>query len=66
MPQWRSPLNLPHGESYATTDIVAVVPIKSGMSLQAGVKNLFDRNYDYTAGYPQEGRNWFFNVRYQY
>jgi iron complex outermembrane receptor protein len=61
-----SPLFLPYGESYATTDIVAVVPIRSGMSLQAGVKNLLDRNYYYTAGYPQEGRNWFFNLRYHF
>jgi len=61
-----SPLFLPYSESYATTDIVAVVPIRSGMSLQAGVKNLLDRNYYYTAGYPQEGRNWFFNLRYHF
>ena len=36
------------------------------MSLQAGVKNLLDRNYYYTAGYPEEGRNWFFNLRYHF
>jgi iron complex outermembrane receptor protein len=61
-----SPLFLPHGESYATTDIFAVVPIRAGISLQAGVKNLLDRNYYYTAGYPDEGRNWFFNMRYHF
>ena len=61
-----SPLFLPYSESYATTDIVAVVPIRAGMSLQAGVKNLLDRNYYYTAGYPEEGRNWFFNLRYHF
>lgn len=61
-----SPLFLPFGASYATTDIVAVVPISHGVSLQAGVKNLLDRNYYYTAGYPEEGRNWFFNLRYHF
>ncbi len=61
-----SPLFLPHSESYATTDLFAVVPIHSGVSLQAGVKNLLDRNYYFTAGYPQEGRNWFFNLRYHF
>jgi iron complex outermembrane receptor protein len=60
------PLYLPYSESYATADIVAVVPIRSGVDLQAGVKNLLDRNYYYTAGYPQEGRNWFFNMRYHF
>ncbi len=61
-----SPLFLPYSESYATTDLLAVVPIRAGMSLQAGVKNLLDRNYYYTAGYPEIGRNWFFNLRYHF
>jgi len=61
-----SPLFLPRSEAYATTDFIAVIPIRSGLSLQAGVKNLLDRNYYYTAGYPEEGRNWFFNMRYHF
>jgi outer membrane cobalamin receptor len=52
-----SSLFLPYAESYATTELLAVV--------QAGVKNLFDRNYYYTAGYPETGRNWYVNLRYQ-
>lgn len=61
-----SPLFLPHSESYATTDLYGEFPIHRGFKIQTGVKNLLDRNYFYTAGYPQEGRNWFFNLRYQY
>ena len=61
-----SPLFLPYSEAYATTDIFAVVPIRAGITLQAGVKNLLDRNYYYTAGSPEEGRNWFFNLRYHF
>ncbi len=61
-----SPLFLPYSESYATTDIVAVIPIRFGVTLQAGVKNLLDRNYYYTAGYPEEGRSWFANLRYHF
>jgi iron complex outermembrane receptor protein len=61
-----SALFLPHGESYATTDIFAVAPIRAGVTAQAGVKNLLDRYYYYTAGYPEEGRNWFFNLRYHF
>jgi iron complex outermembrane receptor protein len=61
-----SPLYLPHGESYATTDLMASIPVHHGVSVQAGVRNLFDRNYYYTAGFPEEGRNWFLNLRYRF
>ena len=61
-----SPLFRPYSEAYASTDLIAVVPIKAGLSLQAGVKNLLDRNYYFTAGYPEIGRNWFFNLRYHF
>ncbi len=61
-----SPLFLPYSESYATTDLYAVVPVRSGITVQAGIKNLLDRNYYYTAGYPEEGRNWFMNLRYRF
>jgi iron complex outermembrane receptor protein len=57
---------LPYGSSYGTVDLGTVAPIHAGISLQAGVKNLFDRNYYYTAGYPEPGRNWFFNLRYRF
>jgi len=45
---------------------VAVVPVRNGMTVQAGVKNLLDRNYYYTAGYPEAGRTWFLNFRYRF
>jgi iron complex outermembrane receptor protein len=61
-----SPLFLPYSESYATTDIFAKVPTGAGIGLQGGVKNLLDRNYYYTAGYPEEGRNWILNLRYHF
>jgi iron complex outermembrane receptor protein len=61
-----SPFFLPHSESYATTDLGVIAPIRAGVSVQAGVKNLFDRNYFYTAGYPEIGRNCFLNFRYRF
>lgn len=61
-----SPLFLPYSESYATTDLIGVVPIKAGLTVQGGVKNLLDRNYYFTAGYPEIGRNWFLNLRYHF
>jgi iron complex outermembrane receptor protein len=61
-----SPLFQPFGESFATMDLATIVPITRGVSLQAGVKNVFDKNYAYTAGYPEEGRNGFLNLRWQF
>jgi iron complex outermembrane recepter protein len=61
-----SPAKPAYGGSYGTVDLGTVAPIYAGLSLQAGVKNLFDRNYYYNAGYPEIGRNWYFNLRYKY
>jgi iron complex outermembrane receptor protein len=61
-----SPLYLPYAESYGTVDLGAVAPIYSGVTAQVGVRNLMDRNYYYTAGYPEAGRNWYFNLRYRF
>jgi iron complex outermembrane receptor protein len=61
-----SPLYSPHGEAIAVTDLAVVVPVKDRFRVQAGISNLFDRNYFYTAGYPEEGRNWYLNLRYQF
>ncbi len=51
---------------FATVDFGGVIPLYSGLNLQAGVKNLFDRNYYYQEGYPEAGRNWYFNLRYRF
>lgn len=61
-----NPATLPYGESFGTVDLGAIVPIRAHVTVQAGVKNLLDRNYYYTAGYPEEGRNWFFNLRFRF
>jgi iron complex outermembrane receptor protein len=61
-----SPLYQPYAESYATTDLYVEAPIRSGITGQAGIKNLLDRNYYFTAGYPEEGRNWFVSLRYKF
>jgi iron complex outermembrane recepter protein len=61
-----APANLPWSTSYGTVDLGTVVPIMAGFSLQAGVKNLLDRNYYYAAGFPEAGRNWYVNMRYSF
>jgi len=34
--------------------------------LESGVNNVFDRNYSYSDGYPELGRNYFFQARYKF
>jgi iron complex outermembrane receptor protein len=59
-------LYAPYGESLATFDLAANIPVRTKFAAQVGIKNLLDRNYAYTAGYPEEGRNWFINLRYHF
>ncbi len=61
-----SPKFQPFGESFTTTDFGIAAPFGGGVTLHAGVKNVFDRNYYYTAGFPEAGRNWFANLRYRF
>jgi iron complex outermembrane receptor protein len=55
-----------YANSFGVVDIGAVVPIRAGFKVQAGIKNLLNRDYYYAAGYPEAGRNWYFNMRYQF
>src|SRR6185295_14084701 len=48
-------LPLPAAE-FITTDVGGTVTLR-GVSVQAGIKNLFDRNYYYWEGFPETGRN---------
>ena len=61
-----SPLFQPFEESFATMDLLALAPIAHGVSIQAGIKNVFDKDYAYTAGYPEAGRNAFLNLRWHF
>jgi iron complex outermembrane receptor protein len=51
---------------FATADLGGVIPIVSGLNLQLGVRNLFDRDYWYQEGFPEPGRDWYVNMRYRF
>jgi iron complex outermembrane receptor protein len=51
---------------FATVDLGATVPVRAGFSIASGVKNIFDRNYYYMEGFPEEGRNWYVRLRYRF
>jgi iron complex outermembrane receptor protein len=55
-----------YSTSYGTVDLGGVIPVCKGWSMQVGVKNLFDRYYYYTPGYPEIGRNWYLNSRFRF
>lgn len=47
-------------------DLKIAYRVMKDLELSAGVKNLFDKDYVYSYGYPQEGRNYYANVRYSF
>lgn len=52
--------------SFAATGIGGSVRFFREAELQAGVNNLFDRNYYLVQGYPEAGRNVYVNLRYRF
>lgn len=40
--------------------------LPKGFAIEGGVNNLFDRNYTLVEGYPEEGRNYFANLIFNY
>ncbi|GAA4324421.1 TonB-dependent receptor [Mucilaginibacter gynuensis] len=55
----------PSGAFYLT-NVKAHVTLLKGFAVEGGVNNLFDRNYTLTEGYPEQGRNYFANIIYNY
>lgn len=40
--------------------------IRHDLTAEFGVRNLFDRNYAYSEGYPEPGRSYFLNLNYRF
>ena len=66
-----------YGQAFATTDLGVKatlnrrflgveLPESSQVTAQTGIGNLFDRNYYLNDGFPEQGRNWFVNMRYRF
>jgi len=43
-----------------------LIKITSWLKVQGGVNNIFDKNYMLTEGYPEQGRNYFAKVLFNY
>jgi iron complex outermembrane receptor protein len=52
--------------SFTLADIrIAYRPIND-LEISGGIKNIFDKYYYYDIGYPQEGRSFYANIRYNF
>jgi len=49
---------------YFDVNIAATARIIAGLSVEAGINNIFDRNYVIAEGFPEVGRNYFLNLHY--
>ena len=58
-------LSLPEA-TFTTIDIGGTLPIRRGVSAQAGVKNVTDANYYYWEGFPEAGRTAYVTLRYTF
>lgn len=47
---------------FVTADIKAVYDVNDHFTVEAGARNIFDKEYAYSAYYPQQGRNFFLGI----
>ncbi len=52
--------------NFTVIDISGILPIRRGVSVQAGLKNLGDANYYYWEGFPEPGRTGYVTLRYAF
>ena len=53
-------------EGFFLANIKASVILFKAFAIEAGIENLFDANYCYYEGYPEEGRNFSISLRYSF
>lgn len=53
-------------QGYGILGLSTTWQARSDLSLQVGVSNLTDKNYELADGYPMPGRVWYANARYQF
>nr|WP_315049103.1 TonB-dependent receptor [uncultured Campylobacter sp.] len=51
---------------FGTTNLKLTYEPLKDLSIEAGISNLFDKNYEYREGFPEEGRVFFSNIRYKF
>lgn len=52
--------------SFTIANVKADYALFNGFKLEAGINNIFDKNYEVEEGYPEEGASFFANVTFRY
>jgi iron complex outermembrane receptor protein len=52
--------------TFTTVDLGGTMPVRAGLQVQVGVRNLLDSNYYYWEGFPESGRNGYVTLRYTF
>lgn len=53
-------------KAFAVFNTRAAYQFKNDVSVEFGINNIFDKNYTITEGYPEEGRNFFMSLEYDF
>lgn len=64
--QYSSSNGVREADGFTVLNAKATLGLCKGLSIEAGINNLFDENYEVEEGYPEEGINCFANLTYQY
>jgi len=53
-------------DSFVVMDFQTTYKMDNGIEVTGGINNLFDKDYSYRLGYPEEGRNFYAKMRYKF
>ena len=53
-------------DGFFLANTAVAIPIYRDLVAEAGVRNIFDRNYTFVEGFPEVGRNYFVNLSYSF
>ena len=59
-------VSTPTTKAFVVVDLKVAYQATKAIELSGGIKNMFDKNYYYTEGYPMEGRNYYATARYAF
>lgn len=60
------PTAYPELSGFAIAGFKSIYTIQPGFTVEAGVRNLGNKNYEYAEGYPMPGRTWFTGLNYSF
>lgn len=60
------PDSYPTLSGFAVAGFKSTYTIQEGLSVDAGIRNINNKNYEYSDGYPMPGRTWFAGANYSF